>query len=125
MTIFVVLVLSLKWATRFLFSRFSFLDVMLRSRVVLAVLFALAATAAVLLALSRLLPGSGNFARALPVPDGDREIAWLHTSTSASNWERFVAGVQRVPGFDVDDSQAFLNQTTAIPEVVLSRPGQV
>jgi hypothetical protein len=66
----------------------------------------------------------------LPVPDGDQEVVFLHTTTNAGTWERFVAGVQRaassVPGMRVDDSGAFLDRTTAAPEVVIGlgdRPG--
>src|SRR5688500_6134105 len=67
-------------------------------------------------------------ARPVPVPDGDQEVAWLHTSTNAGTWERFVAGVQRaslaVPGMRVDDSHAFLDQTTDVPEVVIGVDGR-
>ena len=63
----------------------------------------------------------------LPVPAGDREIAWIHTTTNANTWERFVTGVMRTPmtvaGLHVDDSRAFPETTTAIPELVLSRDG--
>src|SRR5262249_38325003 len=52
-----------------------------------------------------------------------QEIVWFHTSTAASTWERFVTGVQRIPGFVIDDSRAFPDSTTAVPEVVLSKPG--
>ncbi|OWK36358.1 hypothetical protein FRUB_08921 [Fimbriiglobus ruber] len=68
----------------------------------------------------------------LPVPDGDQEMAWLHTSTSGMTWERFVCGVERaqtaIPGLRVDDSGAFVDQTTTAPEVVVSmdgRPGKL
>src|SRR5262245_3556432 len=51
--------------------------------------------------------------RPLPVPAGDQEIAWLHTTTNYPTWERFVAGALRarqdVPGLRVDDSRAFLD----------------
>lgn len=70
--------------------------------------------------------------RPVPVPSGDQELAWFHTTTSGTTWERFVAGVARaqlvVPGLRVDDSAAFADQTTATPEVVLSmadRPGRL
>lgn len=66
--------------------------------------------------------------RVLDVPDGDRELAWLHTTTNTSNWERFVYGVVRaqrfVPGLTVDDSHAFRVSSTAVPELVLSLAGQ-
>ena len=67
-----------------------------------------------------------------PVPDGDRELVWLHTTTNGTTWERFVTGVARapmhVPGLIVDDSAAFSDKSTAVPEVVLSmndRPGKL
>lgn len=66
--------------------------------------------------------------RPVQVPGRDQEMAWLHTSTNGQTWERFVAGVARaqalVPGLVVDDSAAFIDQTTAVPEVVLSLPGK-
>lgn len=68
----------------------------------------------------------------LPVPEGDREIAWFNPSTGGLNWERFIVGIQRarsgVPGLEIDVSRAFLERSTAIPEVVLSwkdRPGKL
>src|SRR5262245_18371847 len=67
-----------------------------------------------------------------PVPPGDLEVAWIHTTTNPQTWERFVAGVlqlrRQLPGLEVDDSRAFLDQTAAIPEVALSmsgRPGKL
>src|SRR5436189_3369414 len=61
------------------------------------------------------------------VPEGDQEVAWIHAATSGPSWERFVAGVHRArrewPELQVDDSRAFLDQTTAIPEVVLGVSG--
>lgn len=67
-------------------------------------------------------------ARVSPVPDGDVEIAWIHTTTNAQTWERFVAGVheaaRQVAEMEVDDSAAFLDQTAAIPEVTISFKGQ-
>jgi len=63
----------------------------------------------------------------LPVPDGDREIAWFHTSTNGASWEHFVAGIHHAcrdnSNVVVDDSQAFLERTTATPEVVISWNG--
>src|SRR4051794_11590709 len=60
-----------------------------------------------------------------PVPAGDQEVAWLQTATSWESWEQFVLGLKRaaaeVPGLAVDDSNAFPEQTTATPEVVLTR----
>lgn len=67
----------------------------------------------------------GPAAVPLDVPAGDQEIAWIHTTTAAATWERFVTGVVRsaadVPGLRVDDSRAFLETTTEVPEVVLTR----
>lgn len=64
----------------------------------------------------------------LPVPDGDREMAFLHTATNWTTWERFVSGVVRsrmlVPGLRVDDSKAFRDQTTDVPELVLTMDGK-
>ncbi|MFL5331353.1 MAG: hypothetical protein ACJ8C4_20895 [Gemmataceae bacterium] len=60
----------------------------------------------------------------LAVPAGDREIAWIQPATSVGAWERFVTGVLRVhhdwAAVSVDDSRAFPEQTTAVPEVVIS-----
>jgi hypothetical protein len=62
-----------------------------------------------------------------PVPEGDREAAWIHAATSGASWERFVAGVHRArhdwPQLYVDDRNAFLDQTTAVPEVVIGLQG--
>jgi hypothetical protein len=72
---------------------------------------------------------SQTAALALPlnVPPGDQEIAWFHTATNTSTWDRFVAGVHHAarqqPRLTVDDSQAFLDQSTGVPEVVLSLDG--
>ena len=60
-------------------------------------------------------------ATVLAVPPGDRELAWLHTTTNAATWERFVAGVKRATltttGLDVDDANAFPDGTmpTLVP----------
>jgi hypothetical protein len=67
----------------------------------------------------------------LPVPAGDREVAWLHTPTSFEVWQNFVWGVKRAEvrrdgspgGLEVDDSAAFPEKTTAVPEVVVRRRG--
>jgi hypothetical protein len=63
-----------------------------------------------------------------PLPAGDYEVAWIHTSTSPQTWERLVAAMYQIrreyPGVIVDDSQAFPEQTATIPEVVLSAPGR-
>ena len=61
------------------------------------------------------------------VPAGDCELAWFHTTTNAATWERFVTGFQRatlvVPGLSVDDSQAFPNDTTTVPQLSASLAG--
>src|SRR5436190_18435452 len=61
------------------------------------------------------------------IPEGDQEIAWIHAATSGPSWERFVTGVLRVrhdwPQVQIDDARAFLDQTTAAPEVVLGLEG--
>lgn len=65
--------------------------------------------------------------RPLSVPPGDQEIAWFHTATNAPTWERFVTGAHRAarqnPKLQIDDSRAFLDRTTSVPELVLSRSG--
>jgi hypothetical protein len=62
------------------------------------------------------------------VPAGDYEIAWINTTTNPQTWERLVASVVQVrrqyPAVKVDDSRAFLDQTAAVPEVVLTVPGR-
>jgi hypothetical protein len=62
------------------------------------------------------------------VPRGDQELAWFHTATNYSSWERFVTGVNRVsrawPELRVDDSKAFPEATTATPELALTLSGQ-
>jgi hypothetical protein len=72
-------------------------------------------------------------AMALPVAEGDCEIAWLYPATSAANWERFVTAVRRAgdrlhdehPGLAVlDGPAAFPQQTTATPEVALAWSSQ-
>ena len=68
-------------------------------------------------------------ALARPVPAGDQELAWFQAATNTVAWERFVAGVQLLrdrPGLGVtaiDDSNAFPNQTTAVPELAISVRG--
>jgi hypothetical protein len=67
----------------------------------------------------------------LPVPDGDREVAWLHIPTAGETWEDFVCGMKRAEmtahggpsGFRVDDSAAYPDRTTAVPEAILTRDG--
>lgn len=73
------------------------------------------------------LSGSAAPASPLSVPPGDQEIAWFHTATNTSTWDRFVAGVHHAARqqtrLTVDDSRAFPDQSTAIPEVVLTLDG--
>ena len=83
------------------------------------------------LALDWRLPGFGeraSVARPLSVPDGDQEMAWLHTTTNNTTWERFVSGWVRVPmaapELEVDASKAFLDSTTAVPELVVGMKGR-
>jgi hypothetical protein len=63
-----------------------------------------------------------------PVPAGDYEIAWIHTTTNPQTWERLVTAVSQIrrkyQKVQVDDSRAFLDQTAAVPEVVLTVPGR-
>lgn len=83
-----------------------------------------------ILALDVPIPGvsvvSGR-ARPMAVPDGDHELAYLHTTTNAATWEGLVSGIARlsgvVPGLEVDDRAAFQDSTTAVPELVLARAG--
>ena len=75
--------------------------------------------------------GAAETARPLPVPDGDHEVAFLHISTAGDTWENFVWGAKRAEmaapggptGLRVDDSAAFPDRTTAVPEIVISRDG--
>jgi hypothetical protein len=78
------------------------------------------------------LDGPAGAPRPADVPDGDTEMAWLHTSTNGTTWERFVSGVVRAQspdcGLTVDDTHAFSESTTGVPEVVVSRadrPGKL
>ncbi len=73
----------------------------------------------------------GAAARPRPVPAGDQEVVWLYPSTSGDAWSLFVIGLKRCEmpvngapsGVTVDDSAAFPEQTTAVPELVVSRAG--
>jgi hypothetical protein len=66
-----------------------------------------------------------------PVPGGDQEIAWLHNPTSYETWENYVLGVKRAEmhseggpnGLEVDDSGAYPDKTTAVPEIIIRRKG--
>jgi hypothetical protein len=75
------------------------------------------------------LPGAKpSKPRALPLDDLDAELVWLHTTTNAATWERFVKGVRRValavPDLTIDDSAAFPDDTMATPEVVVRKAGR-
>src|SRR5579883_751168 len=67
----------------------------------------------------------------LPVGKGDREIVWLYPATNGTTWERFVTAVRLAadqlradfPNIQVQTSDAFPPQTTAVPEVALVMPG--
>jgi hypothetical protein len=62
-----------------------------------------------------------------PVAANEVEFAWLHTTTNSTTWERFISGLMRlrrtIPGLEIDDSRAFLDSTTAIPELRITRVG--
>jgi len=62
------------------------------------------------------------------VPEGDREIAFIHTSTNLTTWERFVAGAfltaRKFPDLIVNDSQAFPDDSTTVPELVFEMKGR-
>ena len=61
----------------------------------------------------------------LPLPEGDREIVWLHAATNTS-WQRLVTAVRRVQEvcpelhLHVDEDAAFPQQTTAVPEIAVA-----
>lgn len=66
-----------------------------------------------------------------PVPDGDVEAAFIHTTSGGESWDTFVIAAKRaemngegcVPGLRVDVGRAFPQRATAVPEVVISRDG--
>jgi hypothetical protein len=75
-------------------------------------------------------PGAAE--QPLAVPAGDQEVAWLHTPTSFEAWENFVWAARRAEMLDadgrpsgllVDDSAAYPDKTTAIPEIIIRRAG--
>ncbi len=68
----------------------------------------------------------GNRAVPLPLPDGDREVAWLDTANNVSDWGRFVRAARWLEqrgglGLQVDATAAFPPYTTDVPEMILSR----
>jgi hypothetical protein len=78
-----------------------------------------------------LVGASSRLPKPLSVPTGDREIAWLHNTSAGETWSLFVIGIKRIEmpvsgqpsGLTVDDSNAFPAQSTAVPELVISRAG--
>jgi hypothetical protein len=75
-----------------------------------------------------LWPRDLDRAQPLPVTKGDCEIVWLNYATNSAAWERFVAAVRRArPGalhLEVDDSKAFPNETTEVPELKVGVRGK-
>ncbi|MGL6072784.1 MAG: hypothetical protein ACRC8S_01355 [Fimbriiglobus sp.] len=77
------------------------------------------------LALGLQIPGWSEGERAKPsrVGAGEIELAWMHTSTNGTTWERFVTGLVRLqaenPNLQVDDSRAYADAPGQAPEVVL------
>jgi hypothetical protein len=57
------------------------------------------------------------------VAEGDQEIAWLHPATTATTWERFVAGLNELADVEVDDSAAFPEESMKQPAVKISKAG--
>jgi hypothetical protein len=65
------------------------------------------------------------------LPENDQEIAWIYPATSGVTWDQFVRGVRRyeegaegqAAGLRVDYRRAYPEQTSATPELVLSRSG--
>jgi hypothetical protein len=100
---------------------------MRRIRLIILLLFAgLVLTGYVTLRALGVIGGS-SLARAQPVPAGDQEIAFIQAATSGASWERLIAGIRQVqgemPALQVDDRNAFPEQTAAVPEVSLTFPG--
>jgi hypothetical protein len=93
-------------------------------------LFAVVVGGAAIVALAWLVAPT-TAGKPLPVPGGDREIAWLHNPTAFETWENFVWAAKRAEmagdggpaGLEVDDSAAFPEKTTAVPEIVIRRKG--
>jgi hypothetical protein len=57
------------------------------------------------------------------IAEGDQEIAWLHPATTATTWERFVAGLNELADVEVDDSAAFPEESMKQPAVRISKAG--
>jgi hypothetical protein len=68
----------------------------------------------------------------LPLAGEDQEIAWLYAATNSAPWVRFVAAArharQRLArletplNLEIDETNAFPAQTTAVPELMLAVP---
>lgn len=66
-------------------------------------------------------------------PHDDREIAWLYPATNTTSWQRFVTAIHNARDqlresqsrlvLHVDDSRAFPDRTTDIPEIVVWAEG--
>lgn len=90
----------------------------------IAVMFGIAAVA--MLVAYALLNSSRD-----SLPEDDQEIAWIYPATSGVTWDQFVRGVRRYEegvegqavGLRVDYRRAYPEQTSAVPELVLSRNG--
>jgi hypothetical protein len=92
----------------------------LHPSLLLFIAVALAVAAGVLMYLT---PTVEARAEPQPVQPGDQEIVFLYQATSPT-WERFVSAVRRLQrrGIIVDASQAFPQQSTAVPELAFSPP---
>jgi hypothetical protein len=94
----------------------------------IALLTAVVVTGAVLL-----WPRNDTRPRPEPVPKGDHEVVWLSYASNFATWERFIKGMDtaaqrlakdpKAPKVDVDVNRAFPEESTAVPEVVLSVEG--
>ncbi|HMO37631.1 MAG TPA: hypothetical protein PKA06_16445, partial [Gemmatales bacterium] len=53
----------------------------------------------------------------------DQEVAWLHPATNIATWERFVAGLKEIEGIEIDEQEAFPEDSMALPVVGIRKPG--
>jgi hypothetical protein len=58
-----------------------------------------------------------------PIPDEDREIAWLNAATSTTAWQRFVQAIVVVTGVK-PGAETFPHLSTSVPEIAVPLPGQ-